>query len=411
MLSMNAHPECALFSSKYGSFRVQWVYMFPLLPSKIDSELEGLKDKVISLAAGLGGGLNPKVIQAISEFMLSVNSYYTNAMEGNPSFISDIQKALNNELSTNKILRNYQLEHLAHISTQKKMIERLSQEKDLDICSTDFLCWLHKEFYSRLPEEMHFALTREGRKVPVLAGELRDKPSSVGQHLPPEALDAIQINLQNFQRGYSPSSIEENKKVFAFACSHHRLLWIHPFRDGNGRVARLFTIAYQYRTGIESHGLWTVIRAFARRRSEYDLHLSLADQPRRNDFDGRGPLSEENLVLFCKYFLRECVDQIEFMRSLLDLHNFEARFKKHLALLQSQKIISAKSVLVLQELFYKGEIERGEVQRICGVERRRATEIIKNLLDQSLVHSDSPHGKIMLFISDETASQLFPKLV
>jgi Fic family protein len=53
----------------------------------------------------------------------------------------------------------------------------------------------------------------------------------------------VRGNLRCFQDAYSPKRLEEPKKLPAFAASHHRLLWIHPFRDGNGRVARLFTIA------------------------------------------------------------------------------------------------------------------------------------------------------------------------
>lgn len=385
--------------------------MFPALPFRIDNELETLKAKVMGKSLTLGEGLHPKVVHSIGEFMLSVNSYYTNAMEGNPSLLSDIQKALANNFSADKNFRNYQMEHVAHILTQKEMMRRMVLEKDLDICSTEFLCWLHKEFYSRLPEEMHFALTHEGVKVPVMPGELRDRPASVGTHLPPETLDTVETNLSHFQRAYSPASLEESKLMPAFACSHHRLLWIHPFRDGNGRVARLFTTAYQYRVGIGSHGLWTVTRAFARRRSEYNKYLNLADQPRRNDYDGRGALSEENLVLFCKYFLKECVDQLEFMESLLELANLEDRFNWHLALMLSQKAVSKKATLVLRELFYKGEVGRGDVQKICRVERRRATEIIKELLEKRMVSTDSPHGRLTFYISDETASYLFPKLV
>lgn len=385
--------------------------MFPALPERTDSELERLKTDIVRLSARLGGGLHPKVVDSISDLMLSVNSFYTNAMEGNPSLLGDIQEALANRLSSDKGLRNYQLEHLAHISTQKKMLARLEAEGGLDICSTDFLCWLHREFYSQLPEEMHMALTHDGKPVPVLPGELRDRPASVGRHLPPDALDDVRVNLDHFHKAYSLKGIDESKKMLAFASSHHRLLWIHPFRDGNGRVARLFTIAYQHRLGIGSHGLWTVTRAFARNRAEYDRHLALADRPRRNDYDGRGPLSEEDLALFCRYFLKACEDQLYFMESVLELHHLEKRFKQYLAMTQSQKILSKQSESVLAALFYKGEIERGEVQAICGVKRRRATGIIKELLAGRFISSGSAHGALTLSFSGDCTPHLFPKLV
>jgi Fic family protein len=153
-----------------------------------------------------------------------------------------------------------------------------------------------------------------------------------------------------------------------------------------------------------------VTRAFARNRSAYDRHLALADQTRRNDLDGRGPLSEENLLLFCTYFLRACVDQLQFMESILELHHLERRFKQHVGLLTSQKVLSKQSAEVLEALFYRGKIERGDVQAICGVQRRRATNIIQELLQERLVSTPSAHGSLRLSFAGDVATHLFPKL-
>jgi hypothetical protein len=43
----------------------------------------------------------------------------------------------------------------------------------------------------------------------------------------------------------------------------------------------------------------------------------LADEARHGDLDGRGALSTRRLVEFCEYFLETCVDQVNFMESLL----------------------------------------------------------------------------------------------
>lgn len=385
--------------------------MFPTIPSQIDGELNELISDLIRLSSGLGAGINSKVLDSIGEFMLCVNSYYTNAMEGNPSKLKDIENALSNDLSSEPAARNYQIEHLAHINVQREMSERIKNEQTLSICSEDLLRWIHRSFYSQLPEEMHFAKTYSGEKVPVLPGELRDRPAGVGRHLPPLSLDEVRSNLEAFERDYDPSRLTSPQKYLAMAASHHRLLWIHPFRDGNGRVARLFTIAYQQRLGLSPHGLWTVTRAFGRMRSEYDRHLILADQPRRNDYDGRGPLSEEGLVAFCKYFLRQCLDQIDYIGSNLQLDAFEKRYKRHIELSIGEGTISKSAGVLLDVIFYKGEIERSEAQAACKVGRRRATDIIKELLQKRFISSDSPHGKLRLHFTNDSAMAIFPNLV
>ncbi|NOR23517.1 MAG: hypothetical protein GQ542_03860 [Desulforhopalus sp.] len=111
----------------------------------------------------------------------------------------------------------------------------------------------------------------------------------------------------------------------AAAASHHRLMWIHPFLDGNGRVARLFTDAYLRSIPLKGYGLWNVSRGFARDRETYMNMLARADQARKGDLDGRGYLSEKTLIEFCEYFLNVCLDQITYMSSLLNLDGFLTR--------------------------------------------------------------------------------------
>src|SRR5205814_33002 len=135
----------------------------------------------------------------------------------------------------------------------------------------------------------------------------------------PVTKEEVRDCLARFEKFLSPEKLVGPQKLLGMASSHHRLLWIHPFSDGNGRVARLLSIAYGYRIGIETDMLWTVTRAFARRRADYDAHLEWADQQRRNDLDGRGPLSEEYLVKFCVFFLECCQDQIQYMDRMLQL--------------------------------------------------------------------------------------------
>src|SRR2546422_753682 len=81
------------------------------------------------------------------------------------------------------------------------------------------------------------------------------------------------------------------------AAAHHRLLWIHPFMDGNGRVARLMSHAMML-DKLDTGAVWSVARGLARNVSEYKKLLADCDLPRRNDLDGRGALSEEALAEF-----------------------------------------------------------------------------------------------------------------
>jgi len=69
--------------------------MLPVLPSKTTPEIDDLIVRVLSSSAALGRGIHPHILEEIARLMVKVNSYYTNAMEGNPSKLKDIDAALN----------------------------------------------------------------------------------------------------------------------------------------------------------------------------------------------------------------------------------------------------------------------------------------------------------------------------
>ncbi len=384
--------------------------MLPALPSRTTPTLDDLIVKVLASSAALGKGIHPTILDDIARLMLKVNSYYTNAMEGNPSKLKDIDAALNNKLSKDKTARNYQLEHIAHIQVQEAMIRRLPEEPGLRVCSEEFLCWLHEQFFLKMPEDMRFAKTVSGELVPVEPGRLRDRGIMVGIHEGPVTRQDIKDYLRKFDELLSPERLAGPQKLLGWAASHHRFLWIHPFPEGNGRVARLLTTAYGIRIGVGDNMLWTVARAFARNRPEYDRHLALADQPRRNDLDGRGPLSEENLIEFCTYFLRCCDDQIQFMGSVLKLSELERRYNRFIGSLESEKDISKAAGKVMQRLLLQGEVPRAQVLEICGVKQRRATQIIKELLDVGITRSETTYGPLRLNITADMSAALFPTL-
>ena len=83
--------------------------------------------------------------------------------------------------------------------------------------------------------------------------------------------------------------------LVAMAVAHHRLGWIHPFVDGNGRVMRLHCHALLSSLGYTG-GLWSPLRGFARTVDRYYALLAAAEEPRHGDLDGRGNLSQAALV-------------------------------------------------------------------------------------------------------------------
>jgi len=383
--------------------------MEPLLPEDRDGKLAGLGLEVLRRAERLRGALHPVTRRGVVDLVRSMNSYYSNLIEGHRTTPHDIDAALRQEFSGNRKQRELQQLHWAHVETQRWMEAELARQGAADICSAGFLSQLHREFYRRLPEEFQVLEDESGRKHRVEPGRLRGAVVSVGYHVAP-AHEHLSEFLRRFEEFYAPSVQSTPAGLVAAAAAHHRLAWIHPFLDGNGRVTRLFTQAWLQCAHTSADGLWTLARGLARRQVDYRAVLSNADERRLHDFDGRGYLSERRLSEFCEFVLTTAVDQLDFMRDLLDLDRMQNRIMGHAERGEAAKELPAGSGLVLREVFLRGQIPRGEVARIIGVSPRTAQTVTGRLLRTGLLVSDSPKGPVRLGFPSAAAGSYLPNL-
>lgn len=390
----------------------------PLFPAKT-GELEDLARELVAASARLEGRLSPIVLDEIKKLLCVINSYYSNLIEGHSTHPIDVERAMRDDYSTDQNKRDLQLESLIHIEVQEKIAARLIEAPETNVCSKDFLLWIHGEFYEKMPERLRFVKGDDGEKVFVEAGELRQRSVAVGSHVAP-ANEALDDFLKRFDEVYDPARMYGLRPLVALAAAHHRLMWIHPFLDGNGRVARLFTDAYFTRIKLGGYGLWNVSRGLARRRDDYRQSLAAADFHREGDLDGRGNLSDRTLTEFCLFFLEICLDQAEYMDKMLSLNNFLERLEKYVALRNAGLISGSKGeqlpalhprvAEVLKTLAVKGEIPRGEVFQIIEMSERTGRNILRALFDENLIISRSEKGAVRLGFPVAAASYWFPDL-
>jgi len=197
----------------------------------------------------------------------------------------------------------------------------------------------------------------------------------------------------------------------AIAAAHHRLAWIHPFGDGNGRVIRLQSQAQLIRHGVASHGLWTLSRGLARWRQRYYAGLAAADQGRRGDLDGRGNLSDAALADFCVFFLETMLDQIRFMSGLLSLSALRTRVERYFQFEALHLDRYRQEVMrVVRTLVDEGEIPRARVQEITGKAATVSVEIIKLGLAQGYFETPSPKGLLRVAFPSKIHEFYFPQL-
>ena len=305
--------------------------------------------------------------------------------------------------------RNLQVEALDHIRVQRK-IEQMHLSGDLgDPTSIEFILWLHKEFYKDATNSM-LTIKNNNRSILMEAGTFRSTAEHtviVGQHQPPSG-QYVETFMRYFENRYNQAN-GKSLQVMAIASAHHRLAYIHPFLDGNGRVCRLMSHAMGLQAGIGASGLWSISRGIARglkAPDEYKRMMRLADMKRQGDLDGRGRLSLRALVEFTNWFLKLSIDQVDFMTSLFERPHLKKRLESYVKL----KEFKPESMYILEAALSNGEIPRGDAVRITGHKERSARTILSKLTDDGILSSDTPKGPVSLRFDLDSSRILFPKL-
>ena len=382
--------------------------MEPLLigeTSRFRGPLTDLAIDLVQKSARFRGSLPSSLLNSLADLVRSMNCYYSNLIEGHNTHPVDIERALKNDYSKEPHKRNLQLEAKAHIAVQK-WIDGGGLRNGRAV-SEDGICEIHRRFCAELPEELLWMEDPDTKeRIKIVPGELRRRDVKVGNHVPISPA-AVPRFLNRFEHVYG--HLGKTDAILGVAPGHHRLLWIHAFLDGNGRVARLMSHAVLLET-LDTGAVWSVARGLARKVAEYKRHLAACDSPRRNDLDGRGALSEEALAAFTKFFLEVCVDQVEFMGELMQPDALRTR----ILLWAEEQIKLSKlppsSGRVLEGLLYRGNLPRSEVASVAGASTRTATRIVSALTEAGVLTSDTPYAPIRLVFPAALAERWMPGL-
>jgi Fic family protein len=377
----------------------------PLMPT--DARIEPLLAKahdLSRLATSLSGTRVPPELRSL---LRSMNSYYTNRIEGQHTRPHEIEQALRQDFSRDAALAARQRLALAHIDAELDLEQRYrGAEGARALYSAEAVQDLHRALFGRLPAAD--LVTPENE--PIVPGRLRQRDVRVGQHVAP-AFASVPIFLSRWASAYGGVRRGEAALV-ALAAAHQRLGWVHPFVDGTGRVMRLHTHTLLSALGYTG-GLWSPLRGFARDTERYYALLADADSPRRGDLDGRGNLSEQALLAWIDHVLDTCLDQVGFMASMLDFATMKSRIEACLVFEATvlKSGVRQEALRGLHYLFLSGEdIARGDFKAMLGKSERTATDALGALVRRGLLKSDSPQGKVRFGLPQHALRFLFPRL-
>jgi Fic family protein len=383
------------------------VLMEPLVIGEGSRHRAALTDLTLELAqksAGFRRSLPESLTASLASFVRSMNCYYSNLIEGHDTHPIDIERALKGDYSNDPKKRDLQLEAKAHIAVQQWIDGGGLKDR---ATSAESICEIHRRFCEELPDDLLWIEDpASGEKLKIIPGELRRRDVAVGRHIPVSA-PAVPRFLKRFEETYN--RLGKTETIISTAAAHHRIAWIHPFLDGNGRVARLMSHATLQET-LDTGAVWSIARGLARNVDAYKGHLAACDQTRRNDLDGRGHLSEENLAEFTKFFLNTCLDQVTFMEGLMQTDQLRTRILLWVEEQIRLNKLPPKSGAILEAVLYRGELPRADAAGIVGTGERQARRVVSALIDKGVLISESTRAPLRLAFPAALAGRWMPGL-
>ena len=372
--------------------------------SKHRTRLNELVFELVAAAASFKSSLPDGMVGALSDLVRAMNCYYSNLIEGHHTHPVDIERALAEDFSTNKEQRNLQLEAKAHIATQRWIDESGLVGRAATAAA---VLEVHRRFTTALPPDLLWVEHPQSkRKIAVIPGKIRTDDVKVGRHIAISP-GAVPRFLSRWDAAYSKLSKFET--VLQSAPAHHRLLWVHPFADGNGRVARLISYAMLHEA-LDTGGIWSIARGLARAEDRYKQHLAECDLPRRNDLNGRGALSEEALASFTEFFLRTCLDQVRFMQELMQPAALRRRILDWAKDEERVGGIVPHSSRALAHILSNRELERKDVPEVVGLDERKARRLTARLHERGIITAPTHKAPFRIAFPASLAPGLMPGL-
>ncbi|MBX7224491.1 MAG: Fic family protein [Chitinophagales bacterium] len=276
-----------------------------------------------------------------------------------------------------------------------------------NIIARKYIQHLHKKWNETMfPEETNIL---EKRKW----GAYRIDEVKLGNHQCPAAyfLDAFLEHLELKMDTSQPQNKSLIRRIIQQVAFLQRFMWIHPFDDHNLVMGCILSHQGFQKLSVNNGG-WSLSKAVFKKKKEWLNMVRLADMVKTTKEDGTGNLSNAALLQYCNFVLTQYLVEIDNMIQLFSQESLLERFRQLNDLLAKKKVIRKDSFLILEEVIYKGSIQKMDVDKITGRSDKTAKAMAKHLVDIGLLHVGDNHFAPYTFYADiKWIAFLFPELL
>lgn len=326
-------------------------------------ELEKLRVKQ------LGGPVPPYIFFQLKDIFQMMESLGSARIEGNHTTLAEFVEKIIDQIP--KDTKEESVREIFNIERAIKFIEdNISENGKI---TRAHISELHKIIVDGLTPPNR----GEGSNYP---GDLR--PINVGiqgsSHVPPDKVKVPDYFDELI--AFVNADADPQNHLLVTALSHHRMAWIHPFDNGNGRLIRMFTYALLIKQGFKVHNgrILNPTAIFCMDRNEYYRNLGLADTGEK-----------DKVLQWCQYVLEGLREEIEKIDKLLDLkYMTDVVLIPCLAYALERQLITKREFDILSAVVRSKSmtIKSSDLDAIIGEESSvQRSRILKRLKDKEML--------------------------
>jgi Fic family protein len=353
-------------------------YNFKIVTPSYDSELTETVFELERLRSFLlfSSSVQPHVFFQMKQIFHLLETLGSARIEGNHTTVADLVEKV---ISDNVSPMDEKITEIQNIDKAIRFIDDNVHE------GTPINRALVSEIHKILMEGLSFHDRGEGDPTP---GIYRTVPISISKssHKPP-APEFIQDNMDAlFEFIQNKKNQQKQFQLLMTAQTHHALAWIHPFRNGNGRLVRLLTYAMLISQGfgVNKGRILNPTAIFCVNREMYYDYLSKADS-----------LNDNQVLEWSNYVLTNLLEEIKKIDRLLEFKYLNLHIIKP-ALLHAKErnYIKDSEMKILQEAFTNESIKAENVKNLLSVDSQTASYHLRNLLEKKMLKKKSAKGRI-----------------
>lgn len=281
-------------------------------------------------------------------------AHSSTAIEGNPLTLLQVEAlARGEEIAATEKAKQEVLNHLA-------AMRWIWARKANDTISESELLHLHRLLTRKtLPaDQIGRYKTRVNRVVDAEGRTIHSPP-------PPEQARALTRQLLAWINSKDSRSLHP---VLAGGIAHHRLVTVHPFADGNGRLGRALEAWLACSRGFDTRHLFALAEYFEEDRQAYYDKIQQA-----RDLDG-------DLTYWLEYVAQGVVETLRRTKARIVSLQITAKAPRI--------ILTKRQEDVLRLLRDHGRMKTPDIERALKLTRARVNQIVRPLVESGLVAKD-----------------------